>query len=63
MARLGFFAHESADGTTPGARIRRAYDGSQVGETLLWASPDVTPEQALQLWLQPSPGHPDWKLP
>jgi uncharacterized protein YkwD len=56
MARLGFFAHESADGTAARARIRRAYDGSQVAETLLWRSPDVTPEAALRMWLQ-SPGH------
>ena len=56
MARLGFFAHESADGTTAGERLRRAYSGSQVGETLLWRSPDVTPGEALRMWLQ-SAGH------
>ena len=48
MARLGFFAHESADGTTAGERLRRAYGGAQVGETLLWRSPDVTPVEALR---------------
>ena len=56
MARLGFFAHESANGTSPFERIRRHYRGSSVGETLLWRSPDVTPEEALALWLQ-SPPH------
>ena len=29
---------------------------SQVGETLLWRSPDVTPVEALRMWLQ-SAGH------
>ena len=31
MARKGFFSHESADGTSPAARIRRFYAGSAVG--------------------------------
>jgi len=56
MARLGFFAHESADGTSAATRIRRFYRGSTVGETLLWRSPDVTPREALRMWLA-SPPH------
>jgi uncharacterized protein YkwD len=51
MATNGFFSHSSRDGTSPGTRIRRFYDGSLVGETLLWRSPTVSAEQALQMWL------------
>jgi uncharacterized protein YkwD len=56
MARGGFFAHTSADGSSPGARIRRYYDGRTVGETMLWRSPSVTPGATVQTWLG-SPGH------
>lgn len=59
MGRQGFFAHESADGTSAGDRIRRFYRVTGrwiVGENLLWRSPDVTPGQALQMWLA-SPPH------
>jgi uncharacterized protein YkwD len=56
MARLGFFGHSSADGTTAAERIRRFYRGSAVGETLLWASPTLSARQALDSWLA-SPPH------
>lgn len=56
MARGGFFAHESADGSTPSSRIRRYYDGRKVGETLLWRSPGITPAATVQMWLG-SPPH------
>jgi uncharacterized protein YkwD len=61
MARNGYFSHESADGTVFWRRVQHYYGSKgfrhwQVGENLLWASPDVTPQQALQLWLD-SPPH------
>ncbi|MFN8188001.1 MAG: CAP domain-containing protein [Gaiellales bacterium] len=54
MAAGGFFSHSSRDGTSPATRIRRFYDGSVVGETLLWRSPTVSAEQALEMWLDSS---------
>lgn len=54
MAQLGFFAHESADGTPAGERIRRYYRGSLVGETLLWRSPDVSADEAVRMWMASS---------
>jgi uncharacterized protein YkwD len=71
MARKGFFSHESLDGSRFSTRIKRFYpsDGFRVwrvGENLLWASPDVTPEQAVRAWLD-SPAHrrvllmPEWR--
>jgi uncharacterized protein YkwD len=56
MGRLGFFAHESPDGTSATERIRKRYRGTSFGETILWRSPDVTPEQALAMWMT-SPPH------
>jgi uncharacterized protein YkwD len=56
MGQGGFFAHESRDGTSPSTRIRRYYRGSTVGEALLWRSPGVSPDEAIELWLA-SPPH------
>jgi uncharacterized protein YkwD len=61
MASAGFFAHESADGSPFWKRVRRFYGptGSgywSVGENLLWATPDVDAQRALELWLA-SPLH------
>ena len=61
MLTRGFFAHESADGTSFFQRVRRYY-GPQgygtwaIGENLLWSSPDIGPARAVQVWLA-SPGH------
>ena len=71
MARRGFFAHESADGSAFWKRVRRFYTDRgfarwSVGENLLWSSPDVDAAGALQMWLA-SPPHrrnlltPDWR--
>jgi len=71
MARRGFFAHESADGSAFWKRVRRFYSDRgfsrwSVGENLLWSSPDVDAAGALQMWLS-SPPHrknlltPDWR--
>ena len=61
MARLGYFSHSSADGTTYLTRIRRFYPASgfrswSVGETLAWESPDLTAADAIAMWMA-SPRH------
>jgi uncharacterized protein YkwD len=55
----GAFTHDfvDANASTPfGAWIGRYYRGSCAGENLASASPSLTPEQAVRLWLN-SPGH------
>jgi uncharacterized protein YkwD len=61
MAKHGFFGHEGYDGSEFWKRIKARYRpgprGSwEVGENLLWASPSLSAEQAVALWLQ-SPPH------
>ena len=59
MASRGFFAHESADGTSFWQRVQRYYPRKSywsVGENLLWSSPDVDAAGALRMWLN-SPPH------
>lgn len=61
MGRLGYFSHTSANGTTFDKRIARFYPASnfslwKVGENLLWSSGELTPAQAVALWMA-SPGH------
>jgi uncharacterized protein YkwD len=61
MAQHGFFSHSSANGSPFWARIKPKYGplpGSfwSVGENLVWASPDISADQAIQLWLN-SPPH------
>jgi uncharacterized protein YkwD len=61
MARVGYFAHESADGSSFDKRIARFYPSDRraywsVGENLLWSSPSIDAAGALQLWLN-SPPH------
>ena len=61
MGTDGYFDHTSSDGTVFWKRIARYFGQAgfrrwTVGENLLWASPDVSPEQALEMWLA-SPGH------
>lgn len=61
MARRGFFAHESSDGTAFWKRVRRYYPQARyklwsVGENLVWASPGVSAASALRMWLG-SPPH------
>ena len=71
MARRGFFAHESADGSAFWKRVRRFYGDRgfgywSVGENLLWSSPNIDAAGALQMWLD-SPPHrknllkPEWR--
>ncbi len=61
MATVGFFTHESADGSAFWKRIQRFYPASgfhkwSVGENLVWASPTLSAKQAVQMWLK-SPPH------
>jgi uncharacterized protein YkwD len=61
MARVGYFAHESANGSPFDKRVARFYPmGSRrywsVGENLVWSAPDLSGEEALKLWLD-SPPH------
>ena len=56
MARVGYFAHESANGSAFDKRVARYYSmGSRrywsVGENLVWAAPDLAAADALKLWL------------
>jgi uncharacterized protein YkwD len=56
MARDGYFAHESRDGSPFWKRVERFYgsrrDGYRsVGENLAWASPSLDPSSTLRLWL------------
>jgi uncharacterized protein YkwD len=61
MAIDGYFAHNSADGSSFWRRIQRFYPSSNwgfwsVGENLLWSSPDVDASRALSMWIA-SPEH------
>jgi uncharacterized protein YkwD len=61
MAGDGYFAHESADGSAFWKRIQRYYPSSSthlwsVGENLVWSSPSLDAQQALQMWVA-SPEH------
>jgi uncharacterized protein YkwD len=61
MAAAGYFAHESADGSAFWKRVKQFYATNpwsywSVGENLLWSSPDVSPSEAIKLWLD-SPEH------
>lgn len=61
MGRLGFFAHESSDGSPFWKRVQRFYPQGRyanwsVGENLLWSSPTIDAKRALELWMA-SPKH------
>lgn len=61
MARRGFFSHDSANGASPWVRLAHYYPSAgytswQVGETLLWAQPDVDAAGVVHDWLA-SPEH------
>jgi uncharacterized protein YkwD len=61
MATRGYFSHTSANGSSFDRRIARFYPMGKsrywsVGENLLWSSPDVDAERALDMWIN-SPEH------
>ncbi len=61
MGRAGYFSHASLDRTPFWRRIERSYPSAgrrcwSVGEVLLWASPTVSPSEAIRMWMN-SPAH------
>ena len=61
MGTLGFFDHDSRDGSEFWKRVQRFYSDEgysswSVGENLLWSSGELSAATALKLWMQ-SPGH------
>jgi uncharacterized protein YkwD len=61
MGTRGYFAHESADGTSFWKRVGQFYGSNgyrfwSVGENLLWSSGTITPEAAVSMWMN-SPPH------
>jgi uncharacterized protein YkwD len=56
MVRRGYFAHESADGTSFDRRIRRYYLFRSAGENIAFGCPDLSAAEAMKLWLE-SPPH------
>jgi uncharacterized protein YkwD len=60
MLELGFFEHESADGTTFDDRIRRYYgdqgwESWMVGETLLSSSGEIDARHIVDAWIESRP--------
>jgi uncharacterized protein YkwD len=61
MAQKGYFAHESADGSSFSKRIAfyypyRGYSRWSAGENILYSTPDLDSGGALRLWMH-SPEH------
>jgi uncharacterized protein YkwD len=61
MAARGFFAHESADGSSFWKRVERFYPSRgfrywSAGENLAYGSPNISPDGAVRAWMG-SPGH------
>jgi uncharacterized protein YkwD len=61
MLAGGYFGHQSADGSPFWERVKRFYRPAgfrswSVGENLVWATPDMTAQDALDWWMQ-SPEH------
>ena len=61
MAQKGYFAHESADGSSFFKRIAsyytyRGYSRWSAGENILYSTPDIESGAALRLWMN-SPEH------
>jgi uncharacterized protein YkwD len=57
MVRRGFFAHESADGSSFVRRIRRFYRNFRsAAENIAFGCPDLSADAAMSLWMK-SPPH------
>jgi uncharacterized protein YkwD len=56
MAREGYFAHTSLDGTSMGDRVFPYWSGNRVGENIAASSIDRSNSYVVNLWLD-SPGH------
>ena len=60
MGTRGYFSHDSADGTSFWKRVESYYAAHgyrywSVGENLLWSSGELTPAQAVGMWMQSRP--------
>jgi uncharacterized protein YkwD len=60
MAKVGYFGHNSANGTSFAKRVAGYYSPNgysrwAVGENLVWGSPYLGAAQALKLWLNSAP--------
>jgi uncharacterized protein YkwD len=60
MARLGFFSHSSADGSSSSSRITSFYPvsgaaGWAVGEVLLWGKQGMSAGRIVSTWLASAP--------
>ena len=61
MVAAGYFGHQSSDGSPFWKRVRRFYGTKgfrqwSVGENLVWGSPVLSSDDAIQSWLE-SPEH------
>jgi uncharacterized protein YkwD len=61
MARHGYFSHDSHDGSEFWTRIKSSYPPRagflwRVGENMAWASPALSAQQTIDMWLK-SPTH------
>ncbi len=61
MGRLGYFSHDSPSGPNFWQRIKHFYPAEShsywaVGENLLWATPSVSADGAMKMWIA-SPEH------
>ena len=61
MARRGFFSHDGYNGAPFWTRIKPRYRPQRgnfwgVGENIVWSSPDLSADDAIQTWLD-SPPH------
>jgi uncharacterized protein YkwD len=61
MAKRGFFSHDGYNGAPFWARIKPKYRPQRgnfwgVGENMVWSSPDLSADDAIQMWLG-SPPH------
>jgi uncharacterized protein YkwD len=71
MGLHGYFTHEGWNGSPFWTRIKPKYRpqlGNRwgVGENLVWASPDLSADQAIQIWLNSAPHRknlltPEWR--
>src|SRR5262245_13442419 len=60
MAEHGFFRHTSYDGSEFWRRIKSVYQplagrSWSTGENLVWASPELSAEEAVDLWMKSPP--------
>jgi len=55
MLTKGYFTHESADGTSPIARVKQYYGKGIVGENLLWFVGNMNAAKVVDAWMNNPP--------